>query len=124
MQTATKTVAEICSRHLDNETLSKVPPPGDDPLVSALGIKHTRRKMEDRMVFIPKLHTLYNVQAPHEAAYYAIFDGHGGPDAATYAVSHLHQFMVESSHYPQDVEKAMREAYAKTDNFFISKVVL
>lgn len=55
------------------------------------------------------------------SSYYAIFDGHAGPDAASYAAAHLHQFIAESQYYPTDPHRALKEAFLKTDNFFLEK---
>ncbi|KAG5322426.1 PPM1E phosphatase, partial [Pseudoatta argentina] len=53
--------------------------------------------------------------------YYAVFDGHGGQDAAAYCATHLHQYLVESVHYPTDPERALRDAFLTTDAQFIAK---
>lgn len=53
--------------------------------------------------------------------YYAVFDGHGGQDAAAYCATHLHQYLVESVHYPTDPECALRDAFLTTDAQFIAK---
>lgn len=55
------------------------------------------------------------------ANYYAVFDGHVGPDAAAYSASHLHQYLAESIYYPTDPEVALREAFRVTDNLFLNK---
>lgn len=54
-------------------------------------------------------------------SYYAIFDGHGGTDAAAYSVSHLHCEIVASKFYPSQPHKALREAFLNTDEKFIEK---
>lgn len=53
--------------------------------------------------------------------YYAVFDGHGGQDAAAYCATHLHQYLVESVHYPTDPERALRDAFLTTDAQFLAK---
>lgn len=53
--------------------------------------------------------------------YYAVFDGHGGQDAAAYCATHLHQYLVESVHYPTDPELALRDAFLTADAQFIAK---
>lgn len=55
------------------------------------------------------------------SSYYAIFDGHAGQDAASYSAAHLHQFLVESAYYPTDPERALKEAFLRTDEFFLEK---
>lgn len=67
---------------------------------------------------IPEFHTL---QDDTTANYYAVFDGHGGQDAAAYCATHLHQYLVESVHYPTDPERALRDAFITTDEQFIAK---
>jgi len=54
-------------------------------------------------------------------SYYAVFDGHAGTDAAIYSVSHLHQFLAESSYYPTDPERALKDAFSRTDTLFLEK---
>jgi len=55
------------------------------------------------------------------ASYYAVFDGHGGQDAAAYCATHLHQYLVESVHYPTDPERALCDAFMTTDEQFLAK---
>lgn len=62
-----------------------------------------------------------NPQDDTIANYYAVFDGHGGQDAAAYCATHLHQYLVESVHYPTDPEAALRDAFLTTDQQFITK---
>jgi hypothetical protein len=50
-----------------------------------------------------------------------VFDGHAGTDAAIYSVSHLHQFLAESSYYPTDPERALKDAFSRTDKLFLEK---
>lgn len=65
-----------------------------------------------------------NAWLPQDASptsYYAVFDGHAGTDAAIYSVSHLHQFLAESSFYPTDPERALKDAFSRTDTLFLEK---
>ena len=50
-------------------------------------------------------------EEPH--AYFAVFDGHGGAEAADYAVEHLHPNLMRSAF--ADVGDALRDAYLRTD---------
>lgn len=65
-----------------------------------------------------------NMSTPQDTdptSYYAVFDGHGGIDAAAYSVSHLHCELAASEHYPSSPAKALREAFVKTDKKFLEK---
>lgn len=122
MQTVTGKINEVCLRYIDNEKLSSLPAPVQETYISTHAIKHTRRKMEDRLICLPRFNTLYNVKSNTEAGYYAVFDGHNGSDAAAFSVSHLHQFLAESKYYPDDPVRAFQDAYAKTESRYKSKV--
>lgn len=64
---------------------------------------------------------LFNFQDSDTTSYYAIFDGHGGTDAAAYSVSHLHCEIAASKYYPNEPHEALREAFLSTDDKFIKK---
>ncbi|XP_054001388.1 serine-rich adhesin for platelets-like [Hylaeus anthracinus] len=123
MQAVTGKVNEICTRYLDNSRLALLPSPPSTPLpqVIAGGNKNCRRRMEDRYVVIHDLHTMFGIEDDSVANYYAVFDGHGGQDAAVYSATHLHQYLAESIYYPTDPERALREAFIETDTQFIEK---
>lgn len=68
--------------------------------------------------------TVDNAWLPQDwspTSYYAVFDGHAGTDAAIYSVSHLHQFLAESSFYPTNPERALKDAFSRTDKLFLEK---
>ncbi|XP_011137251.2 uncharacterized protein LOC105181883 isoform X1 [Harpegnathos saltator] len=121
MQAVTNEVNEICRRYLDNSRLALLPPPSSTPQVVVGATRNARRKMEDRHVVLHDLHTIFNIQDDTTANYYAVFDGHGGQDAAAYCATHLHQYLVESVYYPTDPERALRDAFLTTDAHFIAK---
>lgn len=64
---------------------------------------------------------MFNFQDSDTTSYYAIFDGHGGTDAAAYSVSHLHCEIAASKYYPNEPHEALREAFLSTDDKFIKK---
>ncbi|KAF6203766.1 hypothetical protein GE061_002101 [Apolygus lucorum] len=125
MQRTIKKLVDVCIYYSDNAKLSTLlPPPSStllDPPVSLCGVKNSRRKMEDRHVAIQDLHALFNIKDCGSASYYAIFDGHNGVDAAAYSSCHVHQYLVESPHYPHNPELALKEAFQKTDDRFVDK---
>ncbi|KAI4880427.1 hypothetical protein NFI96_018411 [Prochilodus magdalenae] len=84
-------------------------------------IKNMRRKMEDRHVVIPDFNSLFNLQDQEEQAFFAVFDGHGGVDAATYAANHLHVNLVRQEMFSQDPGEALCRAFKLTDERFVQK---
>ncbi|KAJ9582388.1 hypothetical protein L9F63_003241, partial [Diploptera punctata] len=121
MQVVTGKVNEVCLRYHDNGKLASLPPPSPGPPISSCAIKNTRRRMEDRHVIIEDFHGVFSVQDRSPASFYAVFDGHAGTDAAMYSVSHLHQFLAESPYYPTDPERALKDAFFRTDSLFLEK---
>ena len=47
-----------------------------------------------------------------------VFDGHGGTDAASFIRNNILRFIVEDSHFPICVEKAITSAFVKADYAF------
>ncbi|XP_055476423.1 protein phosphatase 1E [Psammomys obesus] len=84
-------------------------------------IKNMRRKMEDKHVCIPDFNMLFNLEDQEEQAYFAVFDGHGGVDAAIYASVHLHVNLVRQEMFPHDPAEALCRAFRVTDERFVQK---
>uniref|UniRef100_A0A670YRZ8 Protein phosphatase, Mg2+/Mn2+ dependent 1E n=1 Tax=Pseudonaja textilis TaxID=8673 RepID=A0A670YRZ8_PSETE len=84
-------------------------------------IKNMRRKMEDKHVCIPDFNTLFNLEDQGEQAYFAVFDGHGGVDAAIYASIHLHVNLVHQEAFQHDPAEALCKAFRVTDERFVQK---
>ncbi|XP_050714608.1 proteoglycan 4-like isoform X3 [Eriocheir sinensis] len=89
--------------------------------ISHFAIKNGRRKMEDRHVIIHDLSTLYGLNFKQPHAYYGVFDGHAGIDAAVYSAAHLHQYMIQNPQYETNPEAALKHAFHITDTNFIKK---
>ncbi|KAG0710151.1 Protein phosphatase 1F [Chionoecetes opilio] len=89
--------------------------------ISHFAIKNGRRKMEDRHVIINDLSTLYGLHFKQPHAYYGVFDGHAGIDAAVYSAAHLHQYMIQNPQYETNPEAALKHAFHITDTNFIKK---
>lgn len=53
----------------------------------------------------------YVFQDQEEQAYFAVFDGHGGVDAANYAANHLHVNLVRQEMFSQDAGEALCHSF-------------
>ncbi|KAK6130600.1 hypothetical protein DH2020_035646 [Rehmannia glutinosa] len=76
--------------------------------------------MEDEHICIDNLplHLGDIAGFPSPGAFYGVFDGHGGTDAASFVRSNILKFIVENSFFPTCVEKAIKSAYLKADYVF------
>lgn len=105
-----------------HENLPKLPP---SPTLflrsSAHAIKNTRRKMEDKHLALADFNQLFGIQSEVDCAYYAVFDGHGGVDAATYAATHLHVALSKQETLQSDPATAFKTAFKITDDMFRGK---
>uniref|UniRef100_A0A1A7X5T2 Protein phosphatase 1E n=1 Tax=Iconisemion striatum TaxID=60296 RepID=A0A1A7X5T2_9TELE len=90
-------------------------------LCSVHAIKNTRRKMEDKHVVLVEFNELFGIQDGVERAYYAVFDGHGGVDAASYSATHLHVVLSKQEMLRRDAATAFRSAFKHTDDMFRGK---
>lgn len=77
--------------------------------------------MEDRHVSLPEFNQLFGMTDDVDRAYFAVFDGHGGIDAANYAATHLHFNIAHHKEILKNPEEALRESFQKTDDMFLSK---
>ncbi|KAI7812336.1 protein phosphatase 1F [Triplophysa rosa] len=100
----------------------QLPNPGAPSLrshsCSVHAIRNTRRKMEDRHVILKDFNQLLGLQDGVEREYYAVFDGHGGMDAATYAATHLHVVLSQQEALKSGVSAAFKNTFTQTDDMF------
>ncbi|XP_020016356.1 protein phosphatase 1F [Castor canadensis] len=90
-------------------------------LVSIHAIRNTRRKMEDRHVSLPAFNHLFGLSDSIDRAYFAVFDGHGGVDAARYAAVHVHVNAAQRPELSTDPARALKQAFQHTDEMFLWK---
>ncbi|KAM6165057.1 protein phosphatase 1F [Erethizon dorsatum] len=90
-------------------------------VVSIHAIRNTRRRMEDRHVSLPVFNLLFGLSDPVDRAYFAVFDGHGGVDAARYAAVHVHVNAARQPKLLTDPAEALKEAFQHTDEMFLLK---
>ncbi|XP_073696766.1 protein phosphatase 1F [Garra rufa] len=74
--------------------------------------------MEDRHIILKEFNQLLGLQDGVDREYYAVFDGHGGVDAATYAASHLHIFLSQQEALKSDPATAFKSTFLQTDDMF------
>ncbi|XP_064337077.1 protein phosphatase 1F isoform X1 [Camelus dromedarius] len=90
-------------------------------LVSVHAIRNARRRMEDRHVCLPAFNLLFGLSDPVDHAYFAVFDGHGGVDAARYASVHVQANAARHPELPSNPAGALRAAFGRTDEMFLRK---
>lgn len=79
-----------------------------------------KQSMEDEHICIDDLHENLSStgEFPFPGAFYGVFDGHGGTDAASFIRKNILMFIIEESNFPLCVEKAMKKAFVKADHAF------
>ncbi|XP_048852613.1 protein phosphatase 1F isoform X1 [Brienomyrus brachyistius] len=90
-------------------------------LCSTHAIRNTRRKMEDRHVALSEFNQMFGIQDGVDRGYYAVFDGHGGVDAATFAATHLHVLLGQHEALASNPSEALRNSFSCTDDMFKEK---
>ncbi|XP_007422501.1 protein phosphatase 1F [Python bivittatus] len=89
--------------------------------ISVHATRNTRRKMEDRHVSLPEFNQLFGLEDGVDRAYFAVFDGHGGIEAANYAATHLHVNLAHHKELLENPAEALRDSFQKTDEMFLSR---
>ncbi|XP_057963807.1 probable protein phosphatase 2C 27 [Malania oleifera] len=82
--------------------------------------------MEDEHICVDDLLEHLGVTANFSSpgAFYGVFDGHGGTDAALFIRENILRFIVEDSHFPMCVKMATKSAFLKADHAFANSVCL
>lgn len=82
--------------------------------------KGPKEYMEDEHICIDSLleHFDRTEGFPSLGAFYGVFDGHGGTDAACYVRKNILKFIIEDPQFPGCLKKAIRNAYLKADQAF------
>eukprot|EP00013_Stygamoeba_regulata_P015025 CAMPEP_0177678958 /NCGR_PEP_ID=MMETSP0447-20121125/29315_1 /TAXON_ID=0 /ORGANISM="Stygamoeba regulata, Strain BSH-02190019" /LENGTH=581 /DNA_ID=CAMNT_0019188053 /DNA_START=71 /DNA_END=1817 /DNA_ORIENTATION=- len=53
-----------------------------------------------------------------QASYFAVYDGHGGGETSAFLRDRLHAALIESKHFPAEMEKALKETFKRVDGEF------
>ncbi|KAL2241120.1 probable protein phosphatase 2C 47 [Sesamum indicum] len=74
--------------------------------------------MEDEYICVDNLSDhLGTLNAfPSAGAFYGVFDGHGGRDAASFTRKNILNFITEDFHFPGGVKRALKNAFVKADH--------
>nr|XP_043616458.1 probable protein phosphatase 2C 27 isoform X1 [Erigeron canadensis] len=88
--------------------------------------KGPKQYMEDEHICIDNLVEYLDAREsfPSPGAFYGVFDGHGGTDAATYVRQNILNFIVEDSQFPVCLEKSIHNAFVKADHAFADNTSL
>ncbi|KAF2569346.1 hypothetical protein F2Q68_00024525 [Brassica cretica] len=76
--------------------------------------------MEDEHICIDDLvdHLGASLDSSSLSAFYGVFDGHGGTDAALFVRKNILRFIIEDTYFPLCVKKAIKNAFLKADYQF------
>ncbi|KAJ0966786.1 hypothetical protein J5N97_023703 [Dioscorea zingiberensis] len=79
-----------------------------------------KQDMEDEHICVDNLvdHLDGVANFPLPGAFYGVFDGHGGKDAASFVRKNILKFVIEDSHFPICIDKAMKSAFVRADHAF------
>ena len=77
--------------------------------------------MEDQHVTCDDLNALLGLEGYPPQAFFGVYDGHGGSEAAEYARTHLHVNIAREDSFRDDVLHAIRNGFAATDSTFLRK---
>ncbi|CAN6481572.1 unnamed protein product [Victoria cruziana] len=74
--------------------------------------------MEDEHICIDNLveHIGTAAHFPSSSAFYGVFDGHGGSDAAAFVQKNILRFIIEDAEFPTYIDKAIRSAFLRADD--------
>jgi protein phosphatase 2C family protein 2/3 len=80
----------------------------------------SRPQMEDVHLTLDDISELLTgpLRVDGPTAFFGVFDGHGGKDAADYAGKHLLENLLEDACFPTDVHKALVRSFLETDSAF------
>lgn len=94
------------------------------PLSGSHGERGHRPTMEDTHVTIDCVgsHPMYGIGKGKHVAFYAVFDGHGGQEAAKIAASTLHKSIILHDDFPEgDYKKAIFDGVKETDQTILKR---
>ncbi|KAL4645742.1 hypothetical protein ACB092_02G256000 [Castanea dentata] len=84
--------------------------------------KGPKQYMEDEYISVDNLREHLGTAAKFSSpcAFYGVFDGHGGIDAALFIKKNILNYIVEDSNFPTGTKKAVKNAFVKADHAFLN----
>eukprot|EP00128_Syssomonas_multiformis_P002156 Colp12_sorted_trinity150504_noHs@34718 len=80
-----------------------------------------RPTMEDEHTIVEDLNSLLKLEGYPPQAFFAVYDGHGGREAAEYAQAHLHFNIAKQESFSTDVTQALVAGFLETDAAFLAR---
>lgn len=71
--------------------------------------------MEDTHVMLDDINHAFGLPNDSTRAFYAVYDGHGGKNAADIAADKVHTSIIKDDHFLTNVEEAIKIGFAATD---------
>lgn len=119
---AVKHAVELELRKLETDPAAQFSSPKSHfENIGACANKGRRISMEDKHVIIEDLNAYLGLEDAHypSQAFFAVYDGHGGVEAAEYTRTHLHANIALSPLFKSDPERAIVEGFSITDKNFL-----
>ena len=85
-----------------------------------------KRDNEDRVSVIINITKPKNSNKkwPKHLSYFGLFDGHGGNKCCNFLVDNFHEYLIRSPSFPNDIEKALCDAFNSSENDFLYNYAL
>jgi len=77
--------------------------------------------MEDTHVVLDDINEPFNLPKDTHRAFYAVYDGHGGKNAADITEEALHKSIIEDPNFLEDISSAIKNGFEKTDKFILDR---
>lgn len=78
-------------------------------------VQGRRWTMEDTHVVLDDINEKFNLPTDLTRAFYAVYDGHGGKNAADMAEAELHKTIIQDPAFLSSIEQAIKNGFEKTD---------
>jgi len=84
-------------------------------------VQGRRWTMEDTHVILDDINEPFNLNKDISRAFYAVYDGHGGKNAADLTADLLHKNIIEDPFFLDDISKAIKSGFEKTDKYILER---